>query len=428
MCCLPLTRPAGAAAGRTAVLQEAGITQLLMAPGQLADQLPGCSGTRNLSDNLSDLKAQVAANTKGIQLVQELIAEHSLQVVQAYMRFIQANAEDAVREMLRDFSLAQGLPEVGTVTAADQLDDGSPIALAITINRRDGSASFDFTGTGPEVYGNLNAPPAVAYSAIIYSLRCLVTRDIPLNQGCLAPIQVVIPEQCLLNPSPVAAVVGGNVLTSQRVTDVVLKAFGAAAASQGCMNNFTFGDAGMGYYETIAGGAGAGPTWHGRSGVHTHMTNTRITDPEIFERRYPVVLRRFSLRNGSGGAGKFNGGDGVVREVEFLRPVTAGILSERRAVAPFGLCGGQPGAKGQNLLLRADGRVVNLGGKATVSLQAGDVMRISTPGAGGFGEPAAADAAADGVVGQEAAEQQHTAAASLQAGSVHEYRRLQESA
>ncbi|WIA16218.1 hypothetical protein OEZ85_012930 [Tetradesmus obliquus] len=409
--------------------QEAGITELLMAPGKLAEQLPGCSGTRNLSDNLSDLKAQVAANTKGIQLVQELIGEHSLGLVQAYMRFIQANAEDAVREMLRDFSTARGLPEVGSVAAADQLDDGSPIALTITIDRRDGSATFDFTGTGPEVYGNLNAPPAVAYSAIIYSLRCLVTRDIPLNQGCLAPIKVVIPQQCLLNPSPVAAVVGGNVLTSQRVTDVVLKAFGAAAASQGCMNNFTFGDAAMGYYETIAGGAGAGPTWHGRDGVHTHMTNTRITDPEILERRYPVVLRTFSLRPGSGGAGRFKGGDGVVREVEFLRPMTAGILSERRAVAPFGLAGGQPGQKGQNLLLRADGRIVNLGGKATVALQAGDVMRISTPGAGGFGDPADSD----GVVGGggdagEAAQQQRVAAVALQAGSVHEYRRLQESA
>ncbi|KIY97612.1 5-oxoprolinase (ATP-hydrolysing) [Monoraphidium neglectum] len=215
---------------------------------------------------------QVAANTKGIALVGELIREHGLPTVQAYMAFIQSNAEAAVRDMLRDFSLRQGLPEVGTVSAEDQMDDGSPICLAVTIDRGDGSATFDFTGTGPEVYGNCNAPPAVAYSAIIYALRCMVTRD-----GCLAPISVVIPPQCLLNPSPEAAVVGGNVLTSQRVTDVVLRAFGAAAASQGCMNNFTFGDEGMGYYETIAGGAGAGPGWDGRSGVHTHMTNTRIT-------------------------------------------------------------------------------------------------------------------------------------------------------
>eukprot|EP00878_Enallax_costatus_P007255 GHUV01007601.1.p1 GENE.GHUV01007601.1~~GHUV01007601.1.p1 ORF type:complete len:447 (+),score=116.96 GHUV01007601.1:60-1343(+) len=406
---------------RNGHFQEAGITELLMAPGRLADQLPGCSGTRNLSDNLSDLKAQVAANTKGIQLVQELIAEHSLEVVQAYMKYIQANAEDAVREMLRDFSKSRGLPEVGTVTAEDQLDDGSPIRLTITIDRSEGSATFDFTGTGPEVYGNLNAPPAVAYSAIIYSLRCLVTRDIPLNQGCLAPIKVVIPEQCLLNPSPIAAVVGGNVLTSQRVTDVVLKAFGAAAASQGCMNNLTFGDSNMGYYETIAGGAGAGPTWHGRSGVHTHMTNTRITDPEILERRYPVVLRQFSLRKGSGGAGKHNGGDGVIREVEFLRPMTAGILSERRSVAPFGLFGGQPGEKGQNLLIRSDGRVVNLGGKATVQLQAGDVIRICTPGAGGYG---AQEDAANGTDSRKRSAER----AALQVGSVHEYRRLQESA
>ena len=167
-----------------------------------------------------------------------------------------------------------------------------------------------------EVHGNLNAPPAVTYSAVIYALRCLVREDIPLNQGCLAPVTFVIPPGCLLRPSAAAAVVGGNVLTSQRVTDVVLRAFGAAAASQGCMNNTTFGDAGLGYYETVAGGAGAGPGWHGRAGVHTHMTNTRITDPEILERRYPVVLRHFSLRPGSGGAGAFRGGDGVVREIE----------------------------------------------------------------------------------------------------------------
>eukprot|EP00775_Hariotina_reticulata_P006718 gene6718-6939_t len=403
---------------------EEGITDLLMAPGRLSEQLPGCSGTRNLSDNISDLKAQVAANTKGIQLVQELIAEHSLSVVQAYMNFIQANAEDAVREMLCEFSKSQGLPEVGTVTAEDQLDDGSPIRLAITINRGDGSATFDFSGTGPEVYGNLNAPPAVAYSAIIYSLRCLVTRDIPLNQGCLAPIKVVIPEQCLLNPSPEAAVVGGNVLTSQRVTDVVLRAFGAAAASQGCMNNFTFGDATMGYYETIAGGAGAGPTWPGRSGVHTHMTNTRITDPEILERRYPVVLRQFCLRKGSGGCGLNPGGDGVIREIEFLRPMTAGILSERRSVAPFGLFGGGAGQKGVNLLLRHDGRVVNLGGKATVALGAGDVMRICTPGAGGYGEPGSAAATDGAAAGAASTAVPH----SLDGGSVQQYRRLQESA
>jgi len=260
------------------------------------------------------------------------------------------------------------------------MDDGSPIMLKVTIDRRQQTATFDFTGTGSEVFGNCNTPPAVVYSAIIYCLRCMVTRDIPLNQGCLAPIDVIIPENSILNPSVGAAVVGGNVLTSQRVTDVVLKAFSAAAASQGCMNNTTFGDAGLGYYETVAGGAGAGPSWDGRSGVHTHMTNTRITDPEILERRYPVVLRTFGLREGSGGAGRHRGGDGVVRELEFLRPMQAGILSERRACRPFGIKGGLPGKAGLNLLKKRDGRVISLGPKASFPVYGGDVLRIETPG------------------------------------------------
>ncbi|KAG1678987.1 hypothetical protein FOA52_013050 [Chlamydomonas sp. UWO 241] len=407
------------------VFQEAGVVRLLTAPGELAATIPGMSGTRNLEDNLSDLRAQVAANTRGIQLVGALINEYSLPVVQAYMGHIQANAEAAVREMLREFSLQQGLPEVGTVTAEDMMDDGSPIRLAVTIDRTDGSAIFDFTGTGPEVYGNCNAPPAVAYSAIIYSLRCMVTRDIPLNQGCLAPVTVKIPPNCLLNPSPEAAVVGGNVLTSQRVTDVVLKAFQAAAASQGCMNNLTFGDEGMGYYETIAGGAGAGPGWHGRSGVHTHMTNTRITDPEILERRYPVVLRCFKLRPGTGGTGLWHGGDGVVREIETLRPIDVGILSERRSMQPFGLQGGGPGTSGINLLRRADGRVVNIGSKATAKLGAGDYLQISTPGGGGFGDPHDADAVDDSRKRRKG-EDGPAAGAGLTGGSVAEYKRRQE--
>jgi len=265
------------------VFQEEGMAALLRAPGLV----PGNSGTRNLSDNISDLKAQVAANHRGAALMQELVEEYSLGVVQAYMGHIQACAEQAVRSMLRDFSLERGLGEVGSVTAEDFLDDGTPIRLKITIDRSgaDGptnttSATFDFTGTGPEIYGNLNAPPAVTASAVIYCLRCLLkTSDIPLNQGCLAPVNIIIPKNTVLNPSNNAAVVGGNVLTSQRVTDVVLRAFQACAASQGCMNNLTFGDANMGYYETIAGGAGAGPNWHGCSGVHTHMVRKECAHP-----------------------------------------------------------------------------------------------------------------------------------------------------
>lgn len=248
--------------------QEEGVTEILMAPGLI----PGNSGTRNLRDNLSDLRAQVAANNSGIRLLKELVHENGLYVVEAYMNFIQKNAEQTVRVMLKDFAATNG----GKVSAIDHMDDGSPIKLSIEIDPETGSAIFDFTGTGPQVLANHNAPPAVTYSAVIYSLRSLVAQDIPLNQGCLAPITFIIPEHSLLSPSADAGVVGGNVLTSQRVVDVVLKAFSACAASQGCMNNLTFGDEKFGYYETIAGGAGAGPTWEGRSGIHTHCTNTRV--------------------------------------------------------------------------------------------------------------------------------------------------------
>lgn len=244
-------------------------------------------------------------------------------------------------------------------------------------------------GTGVEMFGNLNAPPAVTTSAIIYCLRCLLpSSDIPLNQGCLAPIDIIIPPNTVLNPSPETAVVGGNVTTSQRVTDVVLKAFKACAASQGCMNNLTFGDKSMGYYETIAGGAGAGPFWHGTSAVHTHMTNTRITDPEIFEKRYPVLLKKFGVRPDSGGKGLFRGGDGAVREIEFTKPLTISILSERRAFQPYGMKGGEPGSRGVNLLtLAKDKRTISLGGKNTVNVLPGDVLTILTPGGGGYGYP-----------------------------------------
>ena len=371
------------------VFQEQGITELLLAPEQLEPEQgrPPISGTRLLADNLSDLKAQVAANQKGIDLILEMVDHYSLEVVQAYMLHVQETAEEAVRTSLCELSRSRGLAKKDTVTATEYLDDGSPIALALTIDRDDGSAVFDFTGTGAELWGNLNAPRAVTQSAILYSLRCLVEKEIPLNHGCLIPITLIIPEGCLLDPSPEAAVVGGNVLTSQRVVDVVLKSFGVAAASQGCTNNFTFGNNRFGYYETIGGGAGAGPDWNGQSGVHTHMTNTRITDPEILERRYPVLLREFSIRQGSGGKGKFSGGDGLVRELEFLEPLNVAILSERRVFAPYGLAGGQPGKQGKNLFIRSNGRTLNLGGKNEIRAKAGDRIRILTPGGGGYGTP-----------------------------------------
>lgn len=388
-------------------------------------QHPGCSGTRCLADNLNDLKAQIAANQKGINLISSLIADYTEPVVQFYMRNIQDNAELSVRNLLKSVSSRF---EGQDLSAIDYMDDGSPIQLKITIDAEKGEAVFDFTGTGPEVYGNTNAPEAVTYSAIIYCLRCLISESIPLNQGCLKPVTVIIPPKSFLSPSGTAAVVGGNVLTSQRVTDVVLKAFRACAASQGDCNNLTFGFGGnvagekavkgFGYYETIAGGSGAGPTWDGTNGVHTHMTNTRITDAEVFERRYPVILREFSLREGSHGEGQHKGGDGVVRDIEFRIPVQVSILSERRVYHPYGLEGGEDAQCGRNIWVRkvpklkgsdADEGVngeekaktnvvekkdseeeqdcccVSLGAKNTAAMKAGERIIIQTPGGGGWG-------------------------------------------
>ncbi|EDQ91076.1 uncharacterized protein MONBRDRAFT_15677 [Monosiga brevicollis MX1] len=357
--------------------QEEGITELLMEP----KKYPNSSGTRNLSDNLSDLKAQVAANQRGIELLNHLMDEMGEDVVIAYMKHIQENAEVAVRDMLK--AKAQAAREARGTTrlhCRDFLDDGSPIELTVDIDEATGSATFDFTGTGPQVLGNLNTPRAVAYSAVIYCLRCMIGHDVPLNQGCLVPVTINIPRGSLIWPSDDAAVVGGNVLTSQRLCDVILKAFGACADSQGCMNNVTFGNERVGYYETIAGGSGAGPGFDGRSGVHTHMTNTRITDPEVVERRYPVVVERFHLRENSGGQGLYRGGNGVVRELRFREPMVVSVLTERRSLQPNGLAGGGPGARGLNILRRADGQEINLGGKASVSVAAGDVLRLLTPG------------------------------------------------
>lgn len=360
---------------------------------------PGCSGSRSLSDSISDLKAQIAANNKGIALLNALIDTYSLKIVQFYMYGIQHNAESAVRELLK--GVAKKYPRE-VLRAVDQIDDGTAIALSISIEAETGGAVFDFEGTGREIYGNLNAPRAITQSAILYVLRSLISDSIPLNQGCLNPISIKIPEGSLLSPSKEAATVGGNVETSQRITDVILKAFRAMGASQGTCNNLTFGyggevqadgtkRAGFGYYETIAGGAGAGPNWDGQSGVQIHMTNTRSTDPEVLEKRYPCLLHEFSLRRGSGGDGLHRGGEGVVRDIEFRVPVQVSILSERRATSPYGMEGGQPGAKGVNSWLRKsqDGsyRRVSLGGKNTAQFGAGDRIVIETPGGGGYGTP-----------------------------------------
>ncbi|CAG9792777.1 unnamed protein product [Diatraea saccharalis] len=394
---------------------EEQLTKELMKPANE----PGCSGTRNLADNLSDLKAQVAANQRGIQLVGELIDHYGLDVVQAYMTHIQKNAEIAVRDMLKEIA-KNALAKTGSTVlkATEYMDNGTPIVLTVTLDEKEGSALCDFTGTGYEVWGNLNAPRAITLSALIYCLRCMVGHDVPLNQGCLNPVQVVIPQGSILDPSDDAAVVGGNVLTSQRIVDVVLKAFQVCAASQGCMNNLTLGEESWGYYETVAGGSGAGPGWHGASGVHTHMTNTRITDVEIVERRYPMLVARFSIRAGSGGAGEWMGGDGVTRELIFRRTVQLSVLTERRAFQPYGMNGGEPGARGLNLLQRKDGRVINLGGKTSIVAYPGDKYIMNSPGGGGYGRP-----------NSKSSSKQTDKYYSefLERGSVYEYRSAQES-
>ncbi|KAL9228319.1 hypothetical protein vseg_003912 [Gypsophila vaccaria] len=373
------------------VFQEDGITKLLKFPSS-DESVHKIPGTRRLQDNLSDLHAQVAANQRGISLIKELIDQYGLETVKAYMKYVQLNAEEAVREMLKTMAAkvlsTSSNSKAGdsvTIKEEDYMDDGSTIHLKLTIDSQKGEAFFDFTGTSPEVYGNWNAPEAVTAAAVIYCLRCLVNVDIPLNQGCLAPVKIYIPRGSFLSPSDKAAVVGGNVLTSQRVTDVVLTAFQACACSQGCMNNLTFGDDTFGYYETIGGGCGAGPSWDGTSGVQCHMTNTRMTDPEIFEQRYPVILHKFALREHSGGAGIHKGGDGLVREIEFRRPVVVSILTERRVHAPRGLKGGKDGARGANYLITTDKRKIYLGGKNTIHVQAGETVVILTPGGGGYG-------------------------------------------
>ncbi len=343
---------------------------------------------RSPEDNLAELEAMVAANRAGERLLLELVAEHGAPLLVATMRQLQAAAAAKVaREIGR-------LPD-GVHEFRDRMDDGTPVCVRLEIAGE--RMAIDFAGTGGPHPGNLNAPRAVVRAAVIYALRALVAERIPLNGGCLDPVEIRVPPGSLLDPPAGAAVVGGNVETSQRLVDVLLGALGKAAASQGTMNNVAFGDAAFGYYETIGGGAGAGPGFAGASGVHTHMTNTRITDAEVLEARHPVRLLEFRLRSGSGGAGRWRGGDGIVRRYEFLAPLEVSILSERRAVAPFGLAGGLPGAAGRNAVERRDGRVLELGGHARLSLEPGDRLRIETPGGGGFGAPAPAAGADSGV-------------------------------
>jgi len=331
---------------------------------------------RNIDQNIADLRAMIAANRKGVSELERMTAQYGLDVVSAYMRHVQDNAEEAVRRVigrLRDGEFSY------------EMDHGAVIRVAIRVDTAARSAIIDFSGSSPQGAGNFNAPYAVTMAAVLYVFRTLVDDDIPLNAGCLKPLTVIVPEGSLLNPRHPAAVVAGNVETSQCVTDALYGALGAMGASQGTMNNFTFGNKRHQYYETIAGGSGAGQGFDGTSCVQTHMTNSRLTDPEVLEWRYPVRLEEFAIRRGSGGGGRWHGGDGALRTIRFLETMTAAILSGHRRIPPYGMAGGGSGATGRNAVKRAGGGVEELGACASTTMQPGDQFIIETPGGGGYG-------------------------------------------
>jgi 5-oxoprolinase (ATP-hydrolysing) len=359
------------------VLREAEMLALLQ-----SGQYP----SRNPAQNMADLKAQIAANEKGLQELRKMVAQFGLDVVLAYMNHVQDNAEESVRRVITRL-------KDGAFTLP--LDNGAQIQVAIRVNTSERSAEIDFSGTSAQQANNFNAPTAVCMAAVLYVFRTLVDDDIPLNAGCLKPLKVIIPAGSMLNPNPPASVVAGNVETSTCITNALYGALGVMAASQCTMNNFTFGNARYQYYETISGGSGAGGKFNaqgelvggfaGTSVVQTHMTNSRLTDPEVLEFRFPVHLESYEIRHDSGGAGQWQGGHGGVRRVRFLEPMTAGILSNGRDHGAFGMAGGQPGQVGVNRVLRANGSQEDLGHIAQVEMQAGDVFEIHTPGGGGFG-------------------------------------------
>ncbi|MEU2445971.1 hydantoinase B/oxoprolinase family protein [Streptomyces althioticus] len=334
--------------------------------------------SRNPATNLADLRAQIAANHKGVEEVGRMIDTYGLDVVQAYMRHVQDNAEEAVRRVVD--ALDDG-------AYAYETDSGAVIRVTVRVDRAARSATIDFTGTSPQLATNFNAPFSVVNAAVLYVFRTLVDDDIPLNDGCLRPLRIVVPPGSLLAPEPPAAVVAGNVETSQAVTGALYAALGVQAEGSGTMNNVTFGNARHQYYETVASGSGAGEGHDGAPVVQTHMTNSRLTDPEILEWRLPVRLDEFAVRRGSGGAGRWRGGDGAVRRIRFLEPMTVSTLSQHRRVPPYGMAGGHPGATGANRIERADGTVTPLAGSDSADVGPGDVLVIETPGGGGYGPP-----------------------------------------
>jgi 5-oxoprolinase (ATP-hydrolysing) len=336
----------------------------------------GAHPARHPAQNIADLKAQIAANEKGVVELARMIERYGLATVRAYMQHVQDNAEESVRCVIG---------RLGNGSFRYEMDNGQAIVVRVDIDVSSRSAVIDFSGTSAQADNNFNAPASVCAAAVLYVFRTLIDEDIPLNAGCLKPLRLVIPAGSMLDPRYPAAVVAGNVETSQCIVDALYGALGVLAASQGTMNNFTFGNARHQYYETIAGGSGAGADFDGTSAVHTHMTNSRLTDPEVLELRFPVLLREFRIRPGSGGAGRHRGGDGTVRRIEFRDSVTASILSNHRRVPPFGLEGGEPGALGANRVIRGNGAVEELPATASVGVSTGDVFVIETPGGGGFG-------------------------------------------
>jgi 5-oxoprolinase (ATP-hydrolysing) len=332
---------------------------------------------RNIDQNMADLAAQIAANETGVRELRKMVKTYGLEVVHAYMKHVQDNAEESVRrvlDVLKDSSFTY------------DMDNNCRICVKITVNRKKREATIDFSGTSPQNKGNYNAPAAVCKAAVLYVFRTLVNDNIPLNEGCLKPLHLVIPPKTMISPEYPAAVISGNTEVSQAITDALFGALGILAASQGTMNNFVYGNDTHQNYETICGGSGAGPDHPGTSAVHSHMTNTRMTDPEVVEWRFPVRVESFSIRHGSGGCGRFNGGDGVVRKIRFLEPMTATILSSRRQTEPYGLDGGGPGKRGQNLVTRKDGTTLTLGGNDEIHMEKGDIFTIKTPGGGGYGK------------------------------------------
>jgi N-methylhydantoinase B/oxoprolinase/acetone carboxylase alpha subunit len=331
---------------------------------------------RDADKNIADMQAQLAANQQGARQLEKAIDRYGLATVQQYLRFVRENAAASVRRLLT--SLKDG-------SFGYELDSGEYIKVTVTVDQAIREATIDFTGTSLQSDNNFNAPSAVARAAVLYVFRSLIEEDIPMNEGCLEPLNIVIPDGSLLSPTYPAPVVAGNVETSQCITDALYGALNALAASQGTMNNLSFGNDHFQYYETIAGGAGAGPGFHGADAVQTHMTNSRLTDPEILEQTFPVILESFSIRKGSGGSGKWHGGDGTVRKIRFLEPVEASILSNHRRIAPFGLEGGQPGKTGLNIVEYESNESEELGATATVKLGRDARLIIETPGGGGFG-------------------------------------------